>query len=119
VSPRGPDGDLGVCIADDQPGCPACGQQALLSAKVPHGLDNPDGTQTSGHVVVVLCATCHAADPYGGPLITYFQVHGQITAETLDEAACLIRAWADNITIPPVNLDLLEGEFQAWLRGDL
>ena len=39
--------------------------------------------------------------------------------ETLDEAACLIRLWADNITIPPVNMDLLEEEFQAWRRGDL
>ena len=90
-----------------------------MSAQVPHGLDSPDGTRTSGHLIVVLCATCHAADPYGGPLITYFQVHGRITAETLNEAACLIRLWADNIAIPPVNMGLLEEEFQAWRRGDL
>jgi hypothetical protein len=68
---------------------------------------------------VVLCAACGIDDPHAGPLITYLLVHEQVTPENLRECAALIRDWAENITIPPVDLDKLDKEVQAWRQGDL
>jgi hypothetical protein len=91
----------------------------LLSAQVPHDVTGADGRTAQGHLTVVLCPSCDAGDPRGGPLVTFFHVHGQVTAETLQEAAALIQQWAESITIPPVDMALLDQEHQAWRRGDL
>jgi Family of unknown function (DUF6300) len=99
--------------------CPRCGGQGLLSAQVPHEVAGLDGRITQGHVIVVLCSSCDAADLCGGPLVTFFHVHGQVTAETLQEAAALIQQWAEGITIPPVDMAMLDQEYQAWRHGDL
>jgi hypothetical protein len=108
-----------VRLAGDLPCCPRCGQQALLTADVPHGWDNPDGTVTHGTIPVVLCAACNHDSPTAGPLIVYLLVHEQITAETLHQCAALIQSWADSITIPPVNAETLEAEITAWRQGEL
>jgi hypothetical protein len=108
-----------VRLADGLPYCPRCGQQGLLTADVPHGWDNPDGTTTHGTIPVVLCAACDHRSPTAGPLIVYLLVHEHITAETLHECATLIQRWADNITIPPVNAQTLEAEITAWRQGEL
>jgi hypothetical protein len=103
----------------DLPRCPRCGQPGLLTADVPHGWDNPDGTVTRGTIPVVLCAACDHGSPTAGPLIIYLLVHEQVTADTLHECAELIQRWADGITIPPVNTEILEAETTAWREGEL
>lgn len=103
----------------DLPCCPRCGRQGLLTADVPHGWDNADGTHTHGAIPVVLCAACDHDSPTGGPLIVYLLVHEQITAETLHECAALIKRWADSISLPPPNPEALEAEIAAWRRGEL
>ena len=90
-----------------------------MSARIPHGWDNPDGSRTDGTLPVVLCATCDAGDPTAGALITFFHVHEYITPDLLHECADLIQRWASNITIPPVDLDALDAETRAWQHGDL
>lgn len=110
---------MDIRVTADVHECPRCGGQALLSAQVPHNLVGSDGRITQGHVIVVLCPSCDADDPRGGPLVTFFHVHGQVTADTLQEAAALIQQWAESITIPPVDMALLDQEHQAWRRGDL
>jgi hypothetical protein len=108
-----------VQLTGDLPCCPRCGQQGLLTADVPHGWDNPDGTATHGTIPVVLCAACDHDSPTAGPLIVYLLVHEQITAETLLQCAALIQSWADSITITPVNAETLEAEITAWRQGEL
>jgi Family of unknown function (DUF6300) len=107
-----------VRLAGDLPCCRRCGQQGLLTADVPHGWDNADGTATHGTLPVVLCAACDHDNPTAGPLIIYLLIHEQITAETLHQCAALIQRWADSITIPPVNAETLEGEINAWRQGE-
>ena len=106
-------------ITNHQPACPHCGIPALLSAQVPHGWDNPDGTTTTGTIPVLLCEQCDASRPGAAPLITYFHVNRQIDAATVSEAAALIHAWATSISIPPVDMAQLEAEVHAWRSGDL
>jgi hypothetical protein len=107
-----------VRLTDDLSCCPRCGQQGLLTANVPHGWDNADGTATHGTIPVVLCPGCDHDSPTAGPLIVYLLVHEQITAETLHECAALIQHWADSITIPPVNAERLEAEITVWRQGE-
>src|ERR1700726_3888336 len=80
--------------ADPPPPCPRCGQEGLLSARLPHGWRNNLGATVRGTRVVVLCPRCDADDPAAGPLILFFAVYGQITEETTEEFASLLRAWA-------------------------
>ncbi|HEY1619660.1 MAG TPA: DUF6300 family protein [Streptosporangiaceae bacterium] len=117
--PRHGSRPVDVRLAGDLPCCPRCEQQGLLTADVPHGWDDADGTATHGTIPVVLCAACDHDSPTAGPLIVFLLVHEQITAETLHECAALIRHWADSITIPPVNAEALEAEITAWRQGEL
>ena len=117
--PRPGSRPVDVRLAGDLPCCPRCGQQGLLTADVPHGWDNADGTATCGTIPVVLCAACDHDSPSAGPLIVYLLVHEQITAETLHECAALIQRWADSITIPQVNEETLEAEIAAWHQGEM
>jgi hypothetical protein len=110
--------ELDVISTLTPPICPRCEQEGILSARVPHGWDRADGTQTTGTTIVVLCPICDADDAYAGPLVTFFIVHGAIEAATLEQAADLLQTWADHITIPALNLDTLEAETQAWRRGE-
>jgi hypothetical protein len=68
---------------------------------------------------VALCADCDADDSHAGPLITFFHVHGQVTAETLNEAADLIRRWAESIAITPADPAAVNREHEAWRQGEL
>jgi len=119
TKPRHGTRPIEVRLASNLPSCPRCGQQGLLAADVPHGWDNPDGTATRGTIPVVLCAACDHGSPSAGPLVAYLLVHEQITAETLHECAALIQRWADSLTIPAADADVLEEELAAWRRGDL
>lgn len=110
---------VNVRLTGSLPDCPRCGQQGLLTASIPHGWDNDDGTATCGTIPVVLCAACDHGSPAAGPLIVYLLVHEQITAETLHECAALIQRWTDSITVPPVNAKALEAEISAWRQGEL
>jgi Family of unknown function (DUF6300) len=115
-SPR-PSIDLtcGAAISD----CPRCGDPGLMAARLPHGWDRPDGRRTSGTTTVVLCLACDADDPHAGPLITFFHVHGEVTMETVDDAADLILLWAESLRTPDLNIAALEAEAEAWGNGDL
>jgi len=101
------------------PCCPRCGRQGLLAADIPHGLEDADWTATHGTIPVVLCAACDHDSPTAGPLIVYLLVHEQITAESLQECAAMMRLWADGISIPAVNAEELEAETSAWRQGEL
>lgn len=90
-----------------------------MSVQVPHGWDNPDGTRQNGRLLVVLCPSCHADDPAAGPLITFFHVHAHVAAGNLYECADLITRWVASITIPSVDLEQLDAEYDAWRRGEL
>jgi hypothetical protein len=108
-----------VRLAGELPCCFRCGRQGLLTADIPHGWDNADGSATHGTIPVVLCAACDHGSPAAGPLIVYLLVHEQITAETLHECAALIQSWADSITIPAIDIEALEAEAVAWRHGEL
>lgn len=111
--------EIEVRVGGDAPGCPRCGRPALMAALVPHGWDNPGGPPTRGRLPVVLCADCGADDPHAGPLITFFHVHGQVTAATLVQAAGLIRRWAQNAAVPAADPAAVDREHEAWRRGEL
>lgn len=72
-----------------------------------------------GTRIVVLCPRCDTDDPAAGPLILFFAVHGQVTGETTEEFASLLRGWASQAEAPDVDQDALEAELQAWHRGEL
>lgn len=65
---------------------------------------------------VVLCPRCDADDPAAAPLVLFFAVHGQVTAETTDEFAFLLRSWASHAQAPRVDQAALEAELQACRR---
>jgi len=46
----------------------------------------------------------------------FFAVHGQVTAETTDEFAFLLRSWASHAQAPRVDQAALEAELQACRR---
>lgn len=101
------------------PACPRCGGEGLLLARVPHHIDRPDGHRIHGKGEVVLCPSCDADHPSGGPLITFFHVHGTVDEGTVAQAADLIAAWAASVRVTSPNLELLDEEAEAWHRGDL
>jgi hypothetical protein len=68
---------------------------------------------------VVLCPRCDVGDSAACPLILFFAVHGQVTGETAEEFATLLRGWASQARAPYVDQDALEAELQAWRRGEL
>jgi hypothetical protein len=72
-----------------------------------------------GTRVVVLCPRCDAGDPAACPLILFFAVHEQVTGETAEEFASLLRCWASQAQAPDVDQGALEAELQAWRRGEL
>jgi hypothetical protein len=101
------------------PRCPRCGQEGLLSARIPHGWERGNGARTDGTTIVVLCATCDAGNHEAGALITFFAVHGHITEDTLTECADLIHGWMATVRPPTLDLAALDAEIDAWRRGDL
>lgn len=108
-----------VRLTQQQAACPRCGTPALLFADVPHGWTSPDGSVTRGTIPVVLCPACDADEPGAAALITYFNVHGQVDAGSVQECAALIQAWVDSITIPPLDETRLNEEIRVWQQGEL
>ncbi|MBT0770200.1 hypothetical protein KIH74_14765 [Kineosporia sp. J2-2] len=90
-----------VETTEQAPTCPGCGRQGILAATVPHTVTDERGHETTGTAVAVLCQTCHLDDPQAGPLITYFAVHGSITAETLEQATSLVAGWLAAVRVEP------------------
>ncbi|MGK5554683.1 DUF6300 family protein [Actinomadura kijaniata] len=105
--------------AAEPPLCVRCDGQALLSARVPHHITRTDGHVVRGTTVVVLCPVCDLDQPAAGALITFFNVHAQITPDLLEQAADLIHAWVDSIRVPALDVEALDGEVEAWQRGEL
>ncbi|TMR96646.1 hypothetical protein EJK15_22385 [Nonomuraea basaltis] len=101
------------------PACPRCGDEALLSARVPYGWTNTGGTAVEGRTGFVLCATCDAAAPGAAPLITWFHVHGQVEQEYSEEFVRLLVAWTEQVSVPPLDEHLLETEIELSRRGEL
>jgi hypothetical protein len=90
-----------------------------MTADVPHGWDNPDGSRTDGTIPVTLCAVCDVDRPAAGPLVAYLLVHEEITEDNLAEGAALIRRWAESLYIGAADASKIEEELNAWRRGDL
>ena len=111
--------DITLARTGEPPPCPRCGGEGLLSAQVPHEWRNNRGIMVRGTRIVVLCPHCDAEDPAAGSLILFFAVHGQVTGETTEEFASLLRGWASQAQAPEVDQDALEAELQAWRRGEL
>ncbi|MGI8445710.1 MAG: DUF6300 family protein [Streptosporangiaceae bacterium] len=111
--------DIALARTGEPQPCPRCGGEGLLSARVPHGWLNNRGTAVRGSQVIVLCPRCNADDPEAGPLILFFAVHGQVTRETTEEFASLLRNWAGQAQAAGVDQAALEAELQAWHRGEL
>jgi hypothetical protein len=99
--------------------CPRCDSPVLLSAQMPHGWENPDGTRVEGTLTAFLCPKCDSGSPGAAPLITFFQVHEQLDPGNLYECADLIRNWIATIEFTPVDLAKLEEEYLAWRVGEL
>lgn len=112
-------GPIDVVSSAQPPTCPRCGAEGLLAARVPHTLDRPDGRSVHGTTVVVLCPSCDVGHPAGGPLITFFHVHGSVDDNTVTQAAELIAAWVASISTPAPDVDQIDAETEAWYRGDL
>jgi hypothetical protein len=69
--------------------------------------------------VVVLCPSCDADHPTGGPLITFVLVHGCVDDDTINQAAERIAAWVESISVPAPDVGQIDAETEAWYRGDL
>ena len=90
---EGTDPSIRVETTPEDPDCPACGRQGILSAAVPHTIADARGQRITGTAVAVLCETCDIDDPDAGPLIAYFAVHGSISAETFHQGSTLVSLW--------------------------
>ncbi|MFI9597885.1 DUF6300 family protein [Nonomuraea sp. NPDC052265] len=108
-----------VVTSAEPPTCPRCGGEGLLLARVPHGWVNASGARVEGRTGVVLCAGCDADAPHAAPLITWFQVHGNVEADTSDEFARLLTVWAEHVSVAPLDTDGLNAEVEQFRRGDL
>ncbi|MER6949170.1 DUF6300 family protein [Nonomuraea sp. NPDC000554] len=108
-----------VLITDELPVCPRCTREGLLLARVPYGWANACAGRADGCTGVVLCAACDTAAPHAAPLITWFQVHGQVNGGNSEEFVRLAVAWADDLSVPPLDEQELESEFDRWRRGEL
>jgi Family of unknown function (DUF6300) len=93
--------DIMLTRTAELPQCPRCGAEGLLSASVPD--DGRNGERDGGRDSrrVVLCPSCDIADSAAGPLILFFAVYGQVTAQTAEEFAGLLRTWADHTAAGP------------------
>ncbi|MEU6033996.1 DUF6300 family protein [Actinomadura sp. NPDC047616] len=101
------------------PPCPRCGDQVLLTARMPYPIQRSDGHWVHGTTEVLLCPNCDFDDPTAGALITYFHVHGKVDTDTVRQGADLIRAWIDSNPIRRPDAAAIEAEFEAWKRGEL
>ncbi|MDN3360125.1 DUF6300 family protein [Actinomadura sp. DC4] len=99
--------------------CPVCGGEILAALQVPHGWTTGQGKQIKGTSEVLLCERCDREDPITGPIVVFFTVHEQATAEHVDELALLLKRWADNAVARRPDLKALDAEADAWRRGDL
>jgi hypothetical protein len=99
--------------------CPVCGGEILAVLKVPHGWETEHGKQVRGTSEVLLCERCDREDPLTGPIVVFFTVHEQVTAEDAEELAALLQRWADHATARRPDLAALDEEIDAWYRGDL
>lgn len=97
-------------IGPDRP-CHRCEEMLLLWANDERG--RPMG----------VCGTCDVDDPYAGPIATYFAVHGNVQEGENGEGAAyfagLLLTWAANAEPFKVDLEQLEREYEAYLRGEL
>jgi hypothetical protein len=106
-------------VTGEQPSCPLCGAEALLSAMVPHGWSTESGRQVQGRRTALLCPQCHRADPAAGALIDFFAIHGSITPETVEVFAIRLQTWVDHVSGQRLDIDGLNAEIAAWQNGDL
>ncbi|MFI6705398.1 DUF6300 family protein [Nonomuraea sp. NPDC050478] len=108
---------MDVITTAKPPLCPRCEGEGLLCARVPHGWTNASGAAVEGRTEVVLCAACDAEVPGAAALITWFHVHGQV--EDSEEFVRLLVAWAEQVSVPPLDEQRLEAEIELWRNGEL
>jgi hypothetical protein len=117
--PAHPPRSVEVVLSEEPPECGRCGREAIMSARIPHGLINARNKTVNGFAIVVLCSRCDIGQPEAGALISWFTVNGEVTNENLIEAAERIHAWASVAKVPCLNEAALEEEIQAWREGTL
>ncbi|WP_420313620.1 DUF6300 family protein [Actinopolymorpha alba] len=100
--------------------CPRCRTHNLLAVlSLPDTWTNASGNQARVISDVPLCARCDADDPFAGPVVTYFAVHGSAQPETAPHLArCLLR-WIEHARPPKPDRNVLNAEAEAWYCGDL
>lgn len=100
------------------PACPRCSGECLLQAKMPSALTNVRGARTRGYFPFVLCPTCDFDSPTAGAVVTFFHVHGQVSADTTEQFADLIAAWLATLQVPTVTPAAFEADIAAWQAGE-
>jgi hypothetical protein len=109
----------GFTLVEESPACPKCGQLGILAAWMPHGWDNANGAHlVEGKALVLLCNTCSRDDRDAAPLLTFFDVHGELTEESIDHFVPLVRAWLQRAQVQQVDSEDFEADVQAWQRGE-
>ncbi|WP_213454111.1 DUF6300 family protein [Rhizomonospora bruguierae] len=97
--------------------CARCSGAAYLTATIPHpGWDSPVGRRFAGSRTIALCPRCDAHDPASQGLLAYFAIHGEVTADTADTFAVLVRAWVSAPRPTGVDPRVLDREIEAWHR---
>jgi hypothetical protein len=99
--------------------CPRCDAEVLASLRVPHGWTNARGVQVRGSRHLIVCARCDADDPVAGPIVTFFTVHAEATASTVDQLAVLLRRWVTAAQGREVDEAAVDAEAEAFYRGEL
>jgi hypothetical protein len=99
--------------------CPVCGGEILAALQVPNGWTTEGGKQVRGTSEVLLCERCDREDPVTGPIVVFFTVHEQATADQAGELAALLQRWADYAVARRPDLQALDAEVDAWYRGEL
>jgi Family of unknown function (DUF6300) len=87
--------------------CPRCSRPVLLSAV------------NAFSRTIIVCETCDVEDPWAGPIIRYFQVRGELQADSVEVFADLVMDWVKHAMPPDFDHASWEAEYQAWQRGEL
>ncbi|MFG2071602.1 hypothetical protein SAMN05421874_12385 [Nonomuraea maritima] len=101
-----------IVSGPEPPRCPRCRREGLLLARVPYGWTNAGGVAVRGRGEVVLCAACDADAARAAPLITWFHVHATVEPADSEEFLQLLAAWADEVSVPPLDRKRWEDEIE-------
>ncbi|WP_159026604.1 DUF6300 family protein [Streptomyces vietnamensis] len=108
-----------VLSLNDPPACAQCGGLTLLKAEFPHTWKNATEQDVTGVRAVALCPECDRGEPSADALLALFTVDGQLSEQNLTVFTDLMAAWLDVVRHKSVDMERLDAEHKAWLRGEL